>query len=632
MNLLDPKIPQGEPEAPTLKGKTKDSVKLNDIPNAEYRCDNGAWQSSTIFSGLKPNTTYKFYTRMKETDTQHASLESPPFTVLTSQAQEVGSFSTKPMIAAGYLHTAALKNDGTVWSFGDNRSGQLGDGTTTNCPTPVQVSGLNNITAIAVKGLRTVVLKSDGTVWSFGDNEYGELGDGTTTNRSIPVQAPGLSNVTAIAAGWRHTVALKSDGTVWSFGYNGYGQLGDGTTTNRIALIQVSGLSNVIAIEAGNSQTVALKSDGTVWYFGNNVYGQLGGTTEDCLSPVQVPGLSGVIAITAGSNHIVVLKSDGTVWSFGDNSLGQLGDGTTTDRTTPVQALGLNKISAIAAGSDCTIALKSDGTVWSFGHKDFGQLGDATIMNHSALAKGGATGRSTPMQVSGLKDVTAIAAGSYHTVVLKKDGTVWGFGDNYYGQLGGDVTERYTKVRGAGDVGYLNLGKIKLSQDAPQAPTLKAKTKNSVTLKDISGAEYRCDNGAWQSSTVFSGLKPNTSYKFYARRIATDIYNASLASTALTIITDKEVAKRSLPKPKGLKFTAKKATWKKVSNNNGYTLKIMQGKKIIKTVQIKKGKTSYKIPKKLLKKGNKYYITLVAKGTGNYKKSKSAKSKTIKIK
>jgi len=170
-------------------------------------------------------------------------------------------------------------------------------------------------------------------------------------------------------------------------------------------------------------------------------------------------------------------------------------------------------------------------------------------------------------------------------------------------------------------------------QAAPKAPTLKSKTINSVTLNTISGAEYRRDNGAWQSSTVFVGLKPNTTYNFYARLKETATRNASPISAAFTVTTDKITSpKKQLKKPTKLKLTSKKATWKGVKNNSGYTLKIMQGKKVIHKKQIKKGKTSYTIPKKLFKKGKKYRFTLMAKGKGDFKNSKIAKSNILKIK
>ena len=194
---------------------------------------------------------------------------------------------------------------------------------------------------IASQSGHTVALKADGTVWAWGYNGYGQLGDGTIIERYTPVQVIGLSNVISITAGSHHTVALKSDGTVWAWGYNGYGQLGDGTTIERHTPVQVVDLSNVISITAINYDTFALKSDGTVWAWGDNGYGQLGdGTNTRRYTPVQVISLTNVISIMPAG----ALKSDGTVWTWGNNNVGQLGDGTTTNRYTPVQVTSLLRL------------------------------------------------------------------------------------------------------------------------------------------------------------------------------------------------------------------------------------------------------------------------------------------------
>ncbi|WP_233595705.1 MULTISPECIES: Ig-like domain-containing protein [Corallococcus] len=341
--------------------------------------------------------------------------------------------SSGARLATGDIHSLGLKQDGTVWAWGTSSFGQLGDGTTdTRRLTPVQVQGLAGVAALAAGGLHSLGLKQDGTVWAWGYNVNGQLGDGTTTHRLTPVQVQGLTGVVALDAGYVHTLALKQDGTVWAWGSNSNGQLGDGTTTDRLLPVQVQGLTGVVALAASSAHTLALKQDGTVWAWGSNYYGQLGnGTTTDRLLPVQVSGLTGVTALASGGYHILALKQDGTVWAWGYNSRGQLGDGTTTQhRLTPMQVPGLTGVAALAAGHYHTVALKQDGTVWAWGDNGFGQLGDGT-----------ATDRFTPMQVSGLTGVTALTAGITHTLALKQGGTVWVTGRNREGQLGDGTTK-----------------------------------------------------------------------------------------------------------------------------------------------------------------------------------------------
>ena len=343
-------------------------------------------------------------------------------------------------ISAGERHSLSICTDSTVMSWGWNYYGQLGDGTTSQKITPVQVSGLTEIIAISGGYSHTMALKNDGTVWAWGYNAYGRLGDGTTTNRNIPVQVLGLSGVTAIAAGYDHSVFLKNDGTVWACGWNPYGQLGDGTTIERHTPVQVSGLTNVIDIAAGQSYSIFLKNDGTVWAVGSNISGQLGdGTTTHRNTPVQVSLLNDITAIVASTDvHSVFLKNDGTVWSCGNNDYGQLGDGTNTNRKTPVKISELNGITAIAGGNRLSLFLKNDGTVWACGNNAFGQLGDGTT-----------THRNIPVQVLGLSGVTAIAAGWFaYSVFLKNDNSFWAVGYNDYGQLGdGTTTNKSTPVQ-----------------------------------------------------------------------------------------------------------------------------------------------------------------------------------------
>ena len=347
-------------------------------------------------------------------------------------------------IAAGGWHSLAICNDSTIKAFGENATGQLGDGTTTDRNTPVSVNGLTGIIAVSGGGdqleAHSIALKSNGTVWAWGSNLYGGLGNGSLNNTTSPVQVLVLSGISKISAGGWHSVALKNDGTVWTWGWNTDGQLGDGTTTDKTVASQVPGLTGIVKIAAGTYHVLALKNDGTVWAWGDNVSGQIGdGSTTDRTSPVQVSGLSGVVSIAAGRFFSLAVKNDGTVWTWGENLYGQLGDGTTTDRSTPVQVSGLNNItSAVAAtGAFHCMAVKNDNTVWAWGRNTYGNLGDGTTVN-----------KSVPVQMSGVSDIEGLAAGTNFSLLHKNDGTFWGCGRNASGQLGdGTILQRNTIVQ-----------------------------------------------------------------------------------------------------------------------------------------------------------------------------------------
>lgn len=361
---------------------------------------------------------------------------------LVSGAGSVGNCNGNPARCAGVTlssgseHTMALMTNGTVWAWGINTYGSLGDGTTFQPNTPVAVTGmtgLNNVTAIAGGSLHSVALTSNNTVWTWGYNTSGQIGDGTTMQRNTPYHLSMLNNVVAITAGASHTVVLTSNGVVWAWGQNAGGQIGDGTTMQRNTPVQVSLPATVfVAIAGGGSHTLALDSNGAVWAWGSNSYGQLGdGSTLQKNSPVPI-GLSGITAVAAGLNHSVALKSDGTVWTWGWNFYGQLGDGSTLQKTSPVMlpAISLSGVSAVAAGYYSTVALKTDGSVRAWGDNSRGQIGDGTN-----------TQRNIPTSLSVLSGVfSAVSAGAYHGAALKSDGTIWNWGWNAWGQLGDNTT------------------------------------------------------------------------------------------------------------------------------------------------------------------------------------------------
>jgi alpha-tubulin suppressor-like RCC1 family protein len=286
---------------------------------------------------------------------------------------QVSNLSGVTAIAGGFFHSLALKNDGTVWAWGANYAGQLGDGTTVDRSTPVQVLSLSGVTAIATGSTadHSLALKNDGTVWAWGWNMYGQLGDGTTVDRNTPVQVQNLNGVTAVARGTSHSLALRNDGLVFAWGENRFGALGDGTTIDRhtpvVVLISprrpLGRIIPVKAIAAGVFFSLAVLSDGLVSAWGSNNYGRLGiGTTaiEFLTTPVQVPHVSGVKAIAAGSRHSLAARSNAIVQAWGWNYSGQLGDGTTVDRPYAVQVdnlvENLSEVTAIAGGLSHSLA------------------------------------------------------------------------------------------------------------------------------------------------------------------------------------------------------------------------------------------------------------------------------------
>ncbi|MDB6132689.1 MAG: Branched-chain amino acid transporter, amino acid-binding protein [Verrucomicrobiales bacterium] len=320
-----------------------------------------------------------------------------------------------PAIAGRAGFSVFLKSDGTVWAVGNNRHGQLGDGTTTDRSTIVPV--MSGVQAIMASGDNSLFLKTAGTVYNAGSNALGQVGDGTFVDRSIPVLV--LSGVQSMAGGG-HSLFLKTDGTVQAVGFNDYGQLGDGTVISRSTPVPVTGLDNVSALAAGSVHSLFLKMDGTAMAVGFNKYGLLGdGTTADRRIPVPV--MSDVKAIAGAEQHSLFLKTDGTVWAAGRNQWGQLGDGTLITRIQPVPVL--SDVQSIAANGYYSLFLKIDGSVWATGINNYGQLGDGTTEF-----------RKTPVLV--MSGVQSIAAGWAHNLFLKTDGTVWGGGSNMYGELG----------------------------------------------------------------------------------------------------------------------------------------------------------------------------------------------------
>jgi alpha-tubulin suppressor-like RCC1 family protein len=333
-------------------------------------------------------------------------------------------------IAIGLGHRLALRADGTVWAWGNNAFGQLGDGTTTHRTSPVRVARLREVVAIGAAFNHSLALTHDGVVWSWGENHRGQLGDGTLVLRPEPVPVILPAPAKAVAAGWTSGVAVLEDETVWGWGDNFWGQLGDGTRTARSAPVPAIGLRGITAVSMGDFHTLALDRDGGVWALGENLYGQLGdGTTQSRAQPARVVTASGDpllgAAVTAGAYYSLVRMRDGTAWSWGGQGGGPLPSRTGPPGVGSVRAVLLARVEgsiALAGGMNHALALQPDGSVRAWGDNHAGQLGDGTTTAHDrpalVLGPDGAP----------LDGITAIAAYRDGSLALRSDGTVWAWG------------------------------------------------------------------------------------------------------------------------------------------------------------------------------------------------------------
>ena len=370
-----------------------------------------------------PNLLNQFDTPMLMTwgANSNGQLGDNTVTSKSSPVQTIACGANWKQISCVYNSTVAIKTDGTLWTWGFNNNGQLGDNTVTSKSSPVQtIAGGTNWKILSRGGIyHMVAIKTDGTLWTWGYNVYGQLGDNTGTSRSSPVQTiAGGTNWKQVASGGYYCAAIKTDGTLWLWGDNTHGGLGDNTSTARLSPVQTIAFgTNWMQVSAGTSFTAAIKTDGSLWLWGNNAYGQLGDNTVlRKSSPVQtITRGNNWKQVSCGDTHTVAVKTNGTLWSWGDNSSGKLGDNTTAARrSSPVQtvAFGTNW-KQVSAGYYSTAAIKTDGTLWAWGYNAGGQLGDNTTTNRSSPVQTILYGTTWKSVACGYRFTAAIKDGDF---------------------------------------------------------------------------------------------------------------------------------------------------------------------------------------------------------------------------
>jgi alpha-tubulin suppressor-like RCC1 family protein len=336
---------------------------------------------------------------------------------------------------------------GNLWTWGYNNRGQLGDNTSTQRNTPITTfSGGANWKQISCGFSHVAAIKTDGTLWTWGFNNRGQLGNNTSglsDSRLTPITTfLGGSDWKQVSCGYFCTAAIKTDGTLWTWGDNANGQLGDNTSDDRSTPAQTFlGGTNWKQVAGGGYHITAIKTDGTLWTWGSNVNGQLGDNTTTARStPIQTSaGGTNWKQVASRTYHTAAIKTDGTLWTWGTNAAGQLGDNTTTNRSTPVTTfLGGSNWKQVSCGDGHTAAIKTDGTLWTWGNDIQGELG----------INSGTTGRTTPVTTFlGGTNWKQVSCGDGHTAAIKTDGTLWTWGYNLRGQLGDDTTtQRNTPV------------------------------------------------------------------------------------------------------------------------------------------------------------------------------------------
>ncbi len=334
-------------------------------------------------------------------------------------------------VAGGGSHSVGLKTDGSLWAWGWNMQGQMGNGQHSGCTVPMHIGTERDWVAVSCGSSHTLALKADGSLWAWGSNTSGQMGTGTMRQASSPVRVGREDDWGHVAAGSHHSLAVRSDGSLWAWGRNTEGQLGTPGLTYSTTPVRIGDDLDWELVAAGEAHSLAIKKDGTLWCWGSNELGQLGdGSQVDSPTPRLIESDAAWVSIAAGKRHSLAVKQDGTLWAWGANLWGQLGDGTKVFKSSPVRVGKDSGWAYVCAGEYHSAALKREGSIWTWGWNAFGQLGINSLKDIYV-----------PTRIRPDTDWAQVAAGLHHTLAVKNNGTLWIWGYNGYGQLGDRSSE-----------------------------------------------------------------------------------------------------------------------------------------------------------------------------------------------